>query len=110
MIDNFSEVLEDESYVTKAQSNITVKINTHSIEDLRKLVRYLNDTNIIHHAYQIKQERSYRIVLRGLHYSIPREDIKKKLEKKGHKVKHYQFEAHGKQGALTDVLRRSRAK
>lgn len=87
MQNNFSEVIEDETYYSQALPNDTVKISTQTVETYRKLVRHLKEENIIHHTYQIREERAYRVVIRHLHHSIPIEDIKAELEKEGHKVR-----------------------
>jgi len=84
MLNNLQEVIEAERFHTKTLSNNTVKVNTHSIEGYRQLIRHLNNENIIHHTYQLKQERAYRIVLRDLHHTIPIEDIKEELQAYGH--------------------------
>jgi len=84
MLNNLQEVIEAERFHTKTLSNNTVKVNTHSIEGYRQLIRHLNNENIVHHTYQLKQDRAYRIVLRDLHHSIPTEDIKEELQTYGH--------------------------
>ena len=35
----------------------------------------------------MKQDRAYRVVIRNLHYSIPIDEIKEELQKKGHAVR-----------------------
>lgn len=87
MINNLAEVTADETYHTKALANEIVKINAHTIDTYRKLVRHLRDENIIHHTYQVKEERAYRVVIRNLHHSVPLEDIKQDLSKAGHNVR-----------------------
>ena len=55
--------------------NITVQnttkwysqISTQNPNTYRKLIRHLNRENIIHHTYQMKQDRAFRIVIRDLH-------------------------------------------
>lgn len=84
MLNNLRDVIEAERFHTKTLSDNTVKINTHSIDGYRKLIRHLNAENIVHHTYQLKQERAYRVVLRDLHHSIPIEDIKDELQTYGH--------------------------
>jgi hypothetical protein len=88
MLNNLQEVIEAERFHTKTLSNNTVKVNTHSIEGYRKLVRQPNDENIVHHTYQLKQERAYRFVLRDLHHTIPIEDIKEELLTYGHTARY----------------------
>jgi hypothetical protein len=88
MLNNLQEAIEAERFHTKTLSNNTVKVNTHSIEGYRKLIRHLNNENIVHHTYQLIQETAYRIVLRDLHYSIPTEDIKDELQTYGHTARY----------------------
>ena len=87
MIDNLSNITEEETYQCKILRNDTVKINTLNPDTYRKLIRHLNSEKIIHHTYQMKQDRAYRVVIRNLHYSIPIDEIKEELQKKGHAVR-----------------------
>jgi hypothetical protein len=87
MTDNLSNVTEEETYQCKILRNDTVKINTQNSDTYRKLIRHLNSEKIIHHTCQMKQDRAYRLVIRNLHYSIPIDELKEKLQKKGHPVR-----------------------
>ena len=84
MLNSLQKAIEEESFYTKTLSNNIVKINTHCTEGYRSLIRHLQDENIVHHTYQLTQERAYRIVIRDLHHSIPTEDIKEELRTHGH--------------------------
>ena len=88
MIDNLSKATEEETYQCKILQNDTVKITTLTPETYRKHIRHLNSKKIIHHTYQTKQDRAYRVVIRNLHYSIPTEDVRADLQKQGHNVHH----------------------
>lgn len=79
----------------KAISNNDIKITTQNDNDYRKIKKYLSNLkddesgplcNIEYHTYQLKSDRWYRIVIRGLPSSTEREDIKTAIEEKGHKV------------------------
>jgi PAX-interacting protein 1 len=48
-------------------------------ETYRKLVKYFKENNIFYHTYQIKEERTYRIVIRYLYHSTETEDIRNNL-------------------------------
>lgn len=87
MVDYLSTFTEKDTYYTKALADETIKVNAHSIDTYRKIIRNLKDENIIHHTYQIKDDRAYRIVIRNLHYSVPLGDIKKELQTEGHIVR-----------------------
>jgi hypothetical protein len=86
MVENISQIIDPEAYHTKTFPDNTVKINTYQPETYRKLIRHLKEEQIIHHSYQLKQERAYRVVIRNLHHSTPR-DIISELGSKGHKVR-----------------------
>ena len=47
-----------------------------SVDSYRKIVKYFEESKISFHTYQLKQEKAYRIVVKGLHHSTPVEDIK----------------------------------
>lgn len=87
MVDNLAKITDDETYHSKALADNTVKINALNIDTYRKLIKHLRDEKIVHHTYQLKQERSYRIVIRNLHHSIPTDDIQAELEEAGHKAR-----------------------
>jgi len=55
MIDNLSNITEEETYRCKILRNDTVKINTLNPDTYRKLIRHLNSEKIIHDTYQAKQ-------------------------------------------------------
>lgn len=87
MIRNLTDVTEIETYQCTALQNNTIKINTKDPETYRKLVRHLNSNKIIHHTYQMKEDRAYRVVIRNIHYTVPTEEIINELKKHGHTVR-----------------------
>ena len=58
-----------------------------SVDAYRKVIKYLEGSNINFHTYQLKQERSYRVVIKGIHHTTPTEDIKAQLIVKGYPVR-----------------------
>lgn len=87
MVKAIQGIAEIEQYQTKTMANNVVKINTTTPETYRKLVKYMKDSNIIHHTYQMKEEKAYRVVIRNLHPTTPIADIKEALLKFGHKTR-----------------------
>jgi diaminopimelate epimerase len=87
MIENLTNVTEEETYQCKILQNDTVKINTQNPETYRKLIRHLHCEKIVHQTCQMKQNRAYRVVIRNLHYSIPIDEIEEGLNKQGHTVR-----------------------
>ena len=77
----------DQPIYCKALPNETVKINVKSPESYRRLIKRFRDDEIVHHTYQISDERAYRVVLRNLHHSIPPNEFQAELDTLGHKVR-----------------------
>jgi hypothetical protein len=75
MVEYLAETVEEEQYYSKALPNKTVKININSPNTYRRLVKRLQEDKIIHHTYQLRNERAYRVVLRNLQHSIRPHDI-----------------------------------
>lgn len=88
MIKCVSSVIANTEFNYKALSDGQVKLNIKSVDSYRKLVKYFDANNLSYHTYQLKTERSFRFVIKGLHYSTKIEDIKADLIYKGHLVRH----------------------
>ena len=87
MLDDLANVAEPATYRTTALANDTVKLSANTIDTYRNLVKHMKEENIVHHTYEVKAERAYRIVIRHLHHSVPLDDIKEELQKEGHMVR-----------------------
>jgi hypothetical protein len=87
MISQIRELLEVKQYNTSSLINNTVKINCTTPDSYRKLVRYFKQENIVHHTYQLKEERAYRIVIKHMHHTINTTEITAKLTQLGHRVR-----------------------
>lgn len=85
-----------ESTNFKALSNSDIKITFQNENDYRNVKKLLEELknepskelekNIEYHTYQLKSEKAYRVVIRGLPSSISHDEIKADLEKMGHEV------------------------
>jgi len=53
---------------------------------LRSIVSWLEDEQYEFHCYQLKEDRPYRVCVKGLHHSTLSSQIKEEIEKAGHKV------------------------
>jgi hypothetical protein len=85
MVEYLAGTLEKKQYYCKALPSETVKINVNTSDTRRRLVKRLQEDKTVHHNYQIRDERAYRVVLRNLHHSIPPHEIQAELETLGHK-------------------------
>lgn len=74
-------------YALKVNKGNEVRIQVNTSEHYRVILKELQDKGTDLHSYQFKNERSFRVVLRGLHQSTATDEIKEELEKMGHTVK-----------------------
>lgn len=87
MVKKITSVIPSEEFNYKSFRDGQVKLLIKSIDSYRKIVKYLDVNKISFHTYQIKSERAYRVVLKGLHFSTPLSDIKAELLALGHQVR-----------------------
>lgn len=83
MLNTLADIVEENNLTTKCLSNNVVKINVKTTETYRNLVKFMQEKNIIHHTYQLKEEKPYRVVIKHLHPLTPVSDIKEDLENVG---------------------------
>lgn len=77
----------DKLTITTLKSGHTVKISPQEISTYKKLREHFLLKNISHYTFQLKHERAYRVVLRGIHHSESTQFLKEELEKLGHQVR-----------------------
>ena len=71
----------------EAMSNGSVKVSALNLDTYRKLIKFLNDKKAAYYTYQMKGEKSYRVVIRNLRYSISEADITEALKDKGYEIR-----------------------
>lgn len=87
MVIKISKIIPSSDFYYKSLRDGQVRLNIKTVDCYRKVVKYFDNMNIKYHTYQLKQERAYTVVLKGLHPSTPVEDIKAKLLVLGHQVR-----------------------
>lgn len=87
MVNKLSKVVERNEFYYKSYSDGQVRLNVKTVDSYRKITKYLDDNNIIFHTYQLKQERAFTAVIKGLHYTTPTDYIKANLILLGHQVR-----------------------
>jgi hypothetical protein len=68
----------------KTNTNGDIKILTGDEQQFRRTINILEDNKIEYHRYQLKTEKNFRIVLRGLHPETDINQIKRDLTELGH--------------------------
>lgn len=84
-----SELLEQiipGAYSLKCLYNNQIKIQPTTSDSYRKTVKALQDKHTQFHTYQLKQDRSFRVVLRNMHPTIDKDLLKQGIEILGHEV------------------------
>ncbi|KAL1124696.1 hypothetical protein AAG570_001320 [Ranatra chinensis] len=64
-----------------------IMITPSTPDAYRKIIKYLTEGKYAFHTYQIKTDRAYRVVFRGLHHRTPVLEITRDVEEQGHKVR-----------------------
>ena len=64
-----------------------MKVQTNTPEAFRKVTRSLKDKNAAYHIYQLKTDKSYKAVIRGLHPKTNTDKISEELAKIGHQIR-----------------------
>lgn len=88
MINNLSSVISNNDFNYKSIHGGQIKLNVKSVDSFRKTVKYFETNNISFHTYQLKTERAFRVVIKGLHHTTPVENIKAELILQGHQVRY----------------------
>jgi hypothetical protein len=82
------EQIAKQQYKIKALADNQVKIQPKTSEFYRVIYKSkaLAEKRTEFHTWKLKEERSYRVVLKNMHYCINPEEIKTEIEKLGHRV------------------------
>ncbi|GAB0092838.1 RNA-binding protein 39 [Sergentomyia squamirostris] len=80
------ETVVKDAYTYKTLRDLTVKIQPSNGDTYRKLHKALKDKNTDMHSYQMKSDKGFRVVLKGLHHSTDPDDIKNALDALEHHV------------------------
>ena len=86
---NQFELLEEiasNQYELKLLRENEIKIQPKTIESYQMITKALEDKNTEFHTFRPKQDKTYNVVLKGIHSSTPIDEIKDEIEKMGHVV------------------------
>jgi hypothetical protein len=84
-----------QQYEVKAVAQNQVKVQPKTSDSYRIITKALAEKRTQFHTYKVKEERTYRVMLKNMHYSIDPEEIKTEIANLGHTVtniwniKHY---------------------
>lgn len=87
MVNRINKIISNVDYHYKSLRDGQVRLVIKNVESYRKLIRHFDTNNIIYHTFQLKQERAFRVVIKGLHHSTSISDIKAMLLSLGHQVR-----------------------
>lgn len=96
MVTSIESVISKEEYTYKCSNQNSVKLSPATVEAYRKLVRRLTELKVSFHTFQVKQDKSYRVVLKNMHYSTDISDITEAVENFGFKVRNITNARHFK--------------
>lgn len=87
MVANINKIISTSDYSFKSLRDGQVRLMIKTVESYRKIVHYFDDSKVSYHTFQLKQERAFRVVLKGIHHTTPIPDIKAMLLSLGHQVR-----------------------
>ena len=87
LIELLNNIAGKDNYVIKQIKIDQVKVQTNIPDTFRKVTKSLKEKNAGYHTYQLKVEKSYKIVIRGLHSKTNTDNICEELSKIGHQVR-----------------------
>lgn len=87
MVTNLSRVIPSSDFSYKSLRDGQVRLVIKTVENYRKIVKHLESSNKSYHTFQLKPERAFRAVIKGLHHSTQISDIKAYLLSFGHQVR-----------------------
>lgn len=87
MVNNINKVVSNTEYNFKSLRDGQVRLMIKTVESFRKVIHHLDAAQINYHTFQLKQERAFRVVLKGVHHTTPISDIKAMLLSLGHQVR-----------------------
>ncbi len=87
LVKELATLLPTTAFTAMTLRSKAVKISTNTAEHYRTLVKHFRNTNIFFHTYQLKTDRAFKVVLRGLHHSVESQEIKSALEEENFTVR-----------------------
>lgn len=77
----------DNPTTTKTLANGNVKVLTHTDDEYWRVIKLLRESKYHYHHFQLKSEKPFRVVIRGLNPATTIQEIKDGLETIGHTVR-----------------------
>lgn len=78
---------DPEMIITRTLNSQEIKVLAQNDDIYRKVILALKEANIQYHHYQLKADKPFQVVFRGLHPDTDVKEIKEELERKGHKTR-----------------------
>jgi hypothetical protein len=80
------EQIAFQQYEVKPLAQNQVRVHPKTSESYRTITKALAEKRTQFHTYKLKDGRTYRVMLKNMHYSIKPEEIKTEIENLGHTV------------------------
>lgn len=87
MIIQISKCIQTSEFNYKSLRDGQVKLSIKTVDSYRKVVKLLESEGKSYHTFQLKPDRAFRVVIKGLHHSTNISDIKAHLLSLGHQVR-----------------------
>lgn len=74
----------DKRYMLKAMHDSKVKVILETKDDYQNFVKILNEKKTEYHSFQLKDDKLFRVILKGVHQSTDTNEIQHALVEEGH--------------------------
>lgn len=87
LIELLNLIVNIDSYTIKQIKENQIRIQLSTPDEYRKVTQELKKKDAAFYTYQLKSERAYKIVVRGLHPAVDKDKIVAEINALGHSVK-----------------------
>jgi len=86
MMQSIENIVDLEKVDARASMGAVLRLYAADANTFRTIVNWLESEDFEFHCYQLKEDRPYRVCVKGLHHSTLHYQIKEEPGKIGHKV------------------------
>lgn len=87
MVNSLRNIIIKDEFSYKSLRDGQIRLIIKTVDSYRKVIKHFDERKIKYHTFQLKTERAFRVVIKGLHHSTDVSDIKAMLLSLGHQVR-----------------------
>lgn len=84
MINKFTQLAGENTFACRSQADGSIRVASKTIATYNILTQFCKDLKIAFHTYQVKSEKSFDVIINGLHKSFKIDDLRLPEKKRAH--------------------------